>query len=382
MNTGGLAVAQISHAGPRGMVPVDINTMDAAEFRQIEQWFVDASVRAQRAGFDAVEVHAAHWYLLATILNSDLNKRADSYNGSDERRIAIVCRIVEVIRLACPGLAVFVKINAHNTLEGIDDTGMLVNYAKALYEAGIDLLDVSGMSFTKQPRDAECYFLDSAHAVKEALPELNVALVGGIYSRATIDRALKSVDMVAMGRTLLTQPDFVTRLKNGELERSRCIPLQPVLQALQDQIRALHLRSRQPQTPPDFRRRKIISHKTTLRPQRNVMAAATIVILNPSTAGKKQIRDTALCQQRLPGRDIHIECQLWETDSAAYLLDSLDDGTADRRKQHPFVAVKQGEQIFATVTFISVDNLGGGRFDRHISPPCPSAGDDTQDNRA
>lgn len=220
---GGLAVAQISHAGPRGMVPVDINTMDAAEFRQIEQWFVDAAVRAQCAGFDAVEVHAAHWYLLATMLNSDLNKRADSYNGSDERRIAIVCHIVEAIRQACPGLAVFVKINAHNTLEGIDDTGMLVNYAKALYEAGIDLLDVSGMSFTKQPRDAECYFLDSARAVKEALPELNVALVGGIYSRATIDRALKSVDMVAMGRTLLTQPDFVTRLKTGELERSRCI---------------------------------------------------------------------------------------------------------------------------------------------------------------
>ena len=72
-------------------------------------------------------------------------------------------------------------------------------------------------------KDAECYFLDSARAVKEALPELNVALVGGIYSRATIDRALKSVDMVAMGRTLLTQPDFVTRLKDGELERSRCI---------------------------------------------------------------------------------------------------------------------------------------------------------------
>lgn len=220
---GGLAVAQISHAGPRGMVPVDINTMDAAEFKQIERWFVDAAVRAQRAGFDAVEIHAAHWYLLATMLNSDLNKRADSYNGSDERRIAIVCRIVEAIRQACPGLAVFVKINAHNTLEGIDYTGMLVNYAKALYEAGINLLDVSGMSFTKQPRDAECYFLDSARTVKEALPELNVALVGGIYSRATIDRALKSVDMVAMGRTLLTQPDFVTRLKNGELERSRCI---------------------------------------------------------------------------------------------------------------------------------------------------------------
>ena len=220
---GGLAVAQISHAGPRGLIPVDINTMDAAELAQIEQWFVDAAVRAQHAGFDAVEVHAAHWYLLATMLNFDLNKRADAYNGSDEQRIAIVCRIVRRIRQACPGLGVFVKINAHNTLEGIDDTDQLITYAKALYDAGTDLFDVSGMSFTKQPRDAECYFLDQARAVKEALPGLTVALVGGIYSRATIDRALRIVDMVAMGRTLLTQPDFVTKLKNGELERSRCI---------------------------------------------------------------------------------------------------------------------------------------------------------------
>ncbi len=220
---GGLAVAQISHAGPRGMMPTDINTLTIDELKQIEQWFVDAAVRARRAGFDAIEIHAAHWYLLATMLNSDLNRRTDSYNGSDEHRIAIVCRIVEQIRHACPGLGVFVKINAHNTLEGVNDTDMLITYAQALYNAGIDLLDISGMSFTKQPRDAECYFLDSARSVKEAVPGLTVALVGGIYSRATIDRALESVDMVAMGRTLLTQPDFVSKLKAGELERSRCI---------------------------------------------------------------------------------------------------------------------------------------------------------------
>lgn len=220
---GALAVAQISHAGPRGMQPLDINTIDAGQLSRIEQWFVDAAVRAQRAGFDAVEVHAAHWYMLATLLNSDLNKRIDAYNGSDVQRIAIVCRIVEGIRQTCPGLGIFVKINAHNTIAGTDDTDMLLTYAKALDEAGIDLLDISGMSFAKQPRDAECYFLDSAKAVKEALPNMTVALVGGIFSRATIQRALESVDMVAMGRTLLTQPDFVTKLKNNELERSRCI---------------------------------------------------------------------------------------------------------------------------------------------------------------
>lgn len=221
---GALAVAQISHAGPKGMVKVDYNSLTVAEIDLIVQWFVDAAVRAAKAGFDAVELHAAHWYMFAVALNSDLNKRSDCYGGDNERRVAPLLRMIKEIKRATENrLAVFVKLNAHNTLAGIDDYDMLVSYASALHEAGADLLDISGMSFAKQARDAECYFIDAASAVRNALPDAKIALVGGIFSRATIEKALEVADVAAMGRSLLTQPDFVTRLQAGELEKSRCI---------------------------------------------------------------------------------------------------------------------------------------------------------------
>ncbi len=221
---GALAVAQISHAGSRGIEKVDFNRLSASEIEQITEWFVDAAERAQKAGFDAVEIHAAHWYMLAGILNVDLNKRTDCYGGDDRARIKIVTDIVKAVRERCGDtLGIFVKINAHNTLKAENDTDLLVSYASHLYDAGIDLLDVSGMSFAKQPRDTSCYFIEAAAAVKEALPDLTVALVGGIYSRETIERTLSVVDMASMGRTLLTQPDFIVKMRDEDLLKSRCI---------------------------------------------------------------------------------------------------------------------------------------------------------------
>ncbi len=185
---------------------------------------IEAAVRAHKAGFDAVEIHAAHWYLFASVLNADLNRRTDRYGVDAAGRISIVCDIVRAIRQRCgESFGIFVKINAHNTLPGVDDLDMLIDYAKSLYAAGIDLLEVSGMSFAKQPKDAQCYFIDYAEAVKKAVPQLTVALVGGIYSRETIGRTLEAVDMAAMSRTLLTQPDFLVKMRDEDLEKSRCI---------------------------------------------------------------------------------------------------------------------------------------------------------------
>ena len=81
----------------------------------------------------------------------------------------------------------------------------------------------ASICFAKQPRDTSCYFIEAAAAVKEALPDLTVALVGGIYSRETIERTLSVVDMASMGRTLLTQPDFIVKMRDEDLLKSRCI---------------------------------------------------------------------------------------------------------------------------------------------------------------
>ncbi len=221
---GALAVAQISLAGRRGMRPMDFNLLERCEMAELRQWFVDAAVRARKAGFDAVQVHAAHWYMLASVLNSDLNKRTDDYGGSIEGRVRLVREIVSGIRKACgDGFGIFVKINAHNTIAASGDENMLVEYARILRQAGMDMLEVSGMSFSKQSREAECYFIEAAGMVRRALPDLTVSLVGGIYSRETIMRALEVVDMASMSRTLLTQPAFVRQLHEGTAEKSRCI---------------------------------------------------------------------------------------------------------------------------------------------------------------
>ena len=221
---GALAVAQISHAGPRGLNPIDFNKLTTEEMTRIGEWFVAAAVRAQKAGFDAIQIHAAHWYLFASVLNADLNRRTDRYGVDAAGRISIVTDIVRAVRRECGNdFGIFVKINAHNTLPGVDDEDMLVEYARALYDAGIDLLEVSGMSFAKQPREAQCYFIDAAAAVKKAIPSLTVSLVGGIYSRETIDRTLSVVDMASMARTLLTQPDFLVKMRDEDLQKSRCI---------------------------------------------------------------------------------------------------------------------------------------------------------------
>ena len=221
---GALAVAQISHAGPRGLNPIDFNKLTTEEMTRIGEWFVAAAVRAQKAGFDAIQIHAAHWYLFASVLNADLNRRTDRYGVDAAGRISLVTDIVRAVRRECGNdFGIFVKINAHNTLPGVDDEDMLVEYARALYDAGIDLLEVSGMSFAKQPREAQCYFIDAAAAVKKAIPLLTVSLVGGIYSRETIDRTLSVVDMASMARTLLTQPDFLVKMRDEDLQKSRCI---------------------------------------------------------------------------------------------------------------------------------------------------------------
>ncbi len=221
---GALAVAQISHAGPRGLNPFDFNDLTTDQMDAIATMFVDAAVRVRKAGFDAVQIHAAHWYLFASVLNADLNRRTDRYGGDAAGRVSIVADIIREIRSRCGAdFGIIVKINAHNTLPGVDDEDMLIEYARILRDAGMDLLEVSGMSFAKQPRDASCYFSDAASAVNRALPDLTVSLVGGIYSRETIERTLAAVDMASMSRTLLTQPDYLLKLRDEDLQKSRCI---------------------------------------------------------------------------------------------------------------------------------------------------------------
>lgn len=221
---GSLAIAQISLAGPKGLTPFDFNELSTEEMEEIGRWFVAAAVRARKAGFDGVQVHMAHWYFLQAVVNEDLNHRTDKYGGSAENRIRLPREIVEGIVQECgKDFIVMVKMNAHNTAEGVDDYGLLNDYVATLTEAGVDLVEVSGADFARQDRTAQLYYLDAVKELRAAFPSLLISLVGGIYTREAIDEALLTTDFVSLGRALLTQPDFIVKMKAGDAARSRCL---------------------------------------------------------------------------------------------------------------------------------------------------------------
>lgn len=219
-----LAIAQISLAGPKGLNPFDFNELTTEEMERIRDWFVEAAKRAQKAGFDGVQVHLAHWYFLQAVLNIDINKRTDKYGGSPGNSLRLPLEIIEGIRNACgPEFLLMVKMNAHNTLSGENDSELLGYYASNLWKAGVDMVELSGMDFNRKDRKAELYYLEEARRLKESHPEIVMSLVGGIFSKETIEKALEVTEFASLSRALLTQPDFVSRLKGGEELKSRCL---------------------------------------------------------------------------------------------------------------------------------------------------------------
>lgn len=219
-----LAIAQISLAGPTGLTPIDFNDLTTEQMETIGRWFVDAAVRANKTGFDGVQVHIAHIYFLQAVVRRELNHRTDKYGGSDENLIRLPKEIVEGIRRECgQDFLIYVKMNAHNTDANKDDFDLLALYVDTLVKAGVNLVEISGYDFYFQPRTAQCYYLDAVEYLRKLFPELPLALVGGIYTEEAIDRVLEMTDFVSMSRALLTQPDFITRLREKEVQKSRCL---------------------------------------------------------------------------------------------------------------------------------------------------------------
>lgn len=219
-----IAIAQLSLAGPKGLHPFDFNELSTEEIERIRDWFISAAIRADKAGFDGVQIHVAHWYLLQAMVNVDVNKRTDRYGGSEENCIRLPEEIVKGIRQECgPDFIIMMKMNAHNTEAGEDDYGLLGYYCDTLVKVGADLIEISGRDFARKSRTDSLYYLDAVKYLKERFPAMPLSLVGGIFSKETIESALEVTEFASLSRALLTQPDFVTRLRDGELVKSRCL---------------------------------------------------------------------------------------------------------------------------------------------------------------
>lgn len=202
--------------------------LDAAGIDAVVDDFAAAAVRAVEAGFDVLEVHAAHGYLLHQFLSPLSNRRTDEYGGSRENRMRLLVRVVAAVRAAAPGAVVFVRLSATDWADGGWDVADSVAAAVAVREAGADLIDVSsgGLVASQKITVGPGYQAGFAAQVRReaAIP---VSAVGMIDDADLANElvARGEVDAVMSGREWLRDPHYALRAA-GELGAEVAWPAQ------------------------------------------------------------------------------------------------------------------------------------------------------------
>jgi len=223
---GSKAVMQISHAGSgtkqdvTGTIPVAPSAipnplsgnlpkeLNKQEISQIIDDFKNAAIRVKKAGFDAIEIHSAHGYLLNQFFSPLTNKRTDEYGGTVNNRIRIHLEIIDAIKSVVGNdFPLLLRLGASDYQEGgitIEDSKIA---AKEFEKAGINILDISGSfgGFTPPPNSpAEGYFSPLSIAVKQVVT-IPVILTGGITNIQLAEELLAEgkADIIGVGRAAL-----------------------------------------------------------------------------------------------------------------------------------------------------------------------------------
>ncbi|MFD8649113.1 NADH:flavin oxidoreductase/NADH oxidase family protein [Streptomyces mirabilis] len=200
--------------------------MTAEQIKATVTRYAVTAHRAEKAGFDGVEIHAAHGYLLSQFLSPLVNKRTDAWGGSLENRSRMLLDIVRAVRAAVsPSFAVAVKLNSADFQRGgfsADDARLVIEMLAPL---GVDLVELSGGSYESpamsgraadsRTQAREAYFLDLARDLVKTSP-LPLMLTGGITRRETAEKVLDSgVAIIGMGTALAVTPDLPARWRKG-----------------------------------------------------------------------------------------------------------------------------------------------------------------------
>lgn len=202
----------VAHPRGQGTVPKE---MDLDDIAGVVRAFGMAAERARRAGFDAVQVHAAHGFLLSQFLSPWTNRREDGYGGGIEGRSRLHVEVLAAVRAAlAPSMGLFVRFGACDDMEG----GLTIEEACAvaprLVEAGAQMLDVSGGLQGSRPpdRSGQGYFRELAEVVK-ACVAVPVMTTGGIHEPAFANQLVREglTDLVGVGRAMLADPQWAKR---------------------------------------------------------------------------------------------------------------------------------------------------------------------------
>jgi 2,4-dienoyl-CoA reductase-like NADH-dependent reductase (Old Yellow Enzyme family) len=211
--------------------------MSQGEIEDVIERFGKTAALARGVGFDGVQIHAAHGYLVRQFLSPLVNRRTDQWGGSLENRARLLLDIVRASRRATArDFTIGVKLNSADFQRGGFDEADAVKVIELLGREGIDFLELSGGNYESMAlfgvsedgkplaastRAREAYFLEFARTAR-AHASMPVMLTGGMRTRAGIDEALGSgaVDLVGLARPLCVAPDLPRALVEGRLDRA------------------------------------------------------------------------------------------------------------------------------------------------------------------
>ena len=212
--------------GPSGIkVPVkgsELETPRVMNLEDIEVWktsFLSATDRAVKAGFQLIELHAAHGYGINQWLSPITNQRSDQYGNNFSGRIKLLIEIIQNIQQHYPELLISVRMPGQDFFEGGMSVQDSINLAQVLEKQGVDLIHVSsGIGGWRRPshRNGEGYLVEEAALIQKEI-SIPVIGVGGIASAEYVDKSLKEnlFSLAAVGRSILSNPlEWSQVLKN------------------------------------------------------------------------------------------------------------------------------------------------------------------------
>ncbi len=252
-NAGGKIAVQLVHAGGQadsanaGRQPLAPSSVQVVQFPEVPaeltkdeignivKAFADAAGRAKAYGFDAVQLHSAHGYLINQFLSPLTNRRNDEYGGSIENRSRFLFEVYRLVRRTVGNdYPVLIKLNAADNLDGGFEIDDALYVAEKLSQIGIDAIEVSAgtrASGEKTPArskinkpENEAYNLEFATRIKKVV-KCPVMVVGGIRSYEIAEKAIKNngMDYISMSRPLIREPDLPTRWMQGDHSPAKCI---------------------------------------------------------------------------------------------------------------------------------------------------------------
>ncbi len=211
--------------------------MTLQEIGQVVEAFGKAAGRAKKAGFDGVQLHGAHGYLLSQFLSPFFNKRTDNYGGSIENRARILVEALKAVRNEVgEEFLVFVKINSQDFVEGGLTEDEMLQVCAMLKNAGVDAIEMSGGTVyasgafsccrigALDTPEKEVYYRNSAIRFKEKVT-VPLMLVGGIRSPEVAGKLVSEglADYVSLCRPLIREPKLIKRWKDGDTAPAACI---------------------------------------------------------------------------------------------------------------------------------------------------------------